>query len=291
MYPYNRLSVRSDYPDQTIREVAADGPTLAQDLDAPRLIILIHGYQNSEPEAHRAYDKFRDALRRALYLDTERDLGVFWEFYWPGDNPNKVISVATYAARVPDARESGRLLAEFLSKRNPRQKIFLVGHSLGCRVALDAVRTIRRQGDRYQGATVRGLFLMAAAVPVSLCLPRRLFDSPIPNSPEYAFYSHRDIVLSRAFPPGQQQYGESGIAVGSYGQPAERWEHHEETETNLRHKDYWGSSIMAEQVGRYLGYTRNRAISYCSTLPDWQDLETENKLEQNTIRNRTIPTR
>jgi Alpha/beta hydrolase of unknown function (DUF900) len=284
----NRLSVRSDYADQPMgEEVTVDGS--AVELYAPRLIILIHGFQNSESKAHQSYSKFRAALRSALWLHDEQLLGTFWEFHWPGDHPNVAMSVVTYSARVPDARESGRLLAEFLSELNPDQEVFLASHSLGCRVALDAVRTIRKKGAQYAGATVRGLFLMAAAVPVSYCMPTRLFDRALPDSVEYAFYSRRDRALSRTFAPGQYLYGESGTAVGSHGEPPERWANHSETETNLRHKDYWGSFVVAEQIGGYMGYIRDRRLPDHSILS--HVIEEDVKLISNTLEDWSISSR
>ena len=256
------------------------------DLDGPRLVILIHGYQNSETAAMRSYDRFRGVLRTALWIDSEEELGTFWEFHWPGDHPNKVISIATFAARIGDARQSGQLLAEFLGGRSPEQEVILIAHSLGCRVALDAERSIRRLGPRYHGATIRGLFLMAAAVPETLCDPGRQFDRPVPGSLDYAFYSHRDTVLAKTFPLGSQMYGEGRDAVGSDGDPQSRWERRDETGTGLRHKDYWGSYPVAAQIGGYLGYAGDRPLPDRRDPADWAEQAQENRLERRALPDR-----
>src|ERR1700761_9389068 len=281
-----KLSVRSPFPDQPMGEDVEVVEGLVTDLDAPRLIILIHGYQNSETAAQRSYDRFRSVLRTALWLTSEERLGTFWDFHWPGDHPNKVISVATFAARIGDARKSGELLADFLAERSPQQEVILIAHSLGCRVALDAERAIRRQGSRYQGATIRWLFLMAAAVPQTLCDPGRQFDSPVPGSLDYAFYSHRDTVLSKTFPLGSHLYGEGQDAVGYDGDPESRWERHDETGTGLRHKDYWGSYPVAAQIGAYLGYPGDRALPDRHDPPDWAEQAPENQLERHVLQDR-----
>jgi predicted alpha/beta hydrolase family esterase len=50
--------------------------------------------------------------------------------------------------------------------------VFFVAHSLGCRVVLEALYAIAVQEEEAGhslGAPVRGVFLMAGAVPFALC--------------------------------------------------------------------------------------------------------------------------
>jgi pimeloyl-ACP methyl ester carboxylesterase len=284
-----KLSVRSPFRDQPLGEEVRVVDGLMADLDAPRLVILIHGYQNSELAAERAYDRFRSTMGSALWLRGEEEIGTFWEFHWPGDHPNKLISIATFAARIGDARDSGRLLAEFLGSQSPSQEVVLIAHSLGCRVALNTVAAIKRQGASYRGARIGGLFLMAAAVPESLCDPGRQFGSPLDGSHDYAFYSSRDSVLSKTFPLGSKMYGEGEKAVGASGRPDARWERHAETETSLRHKDYWASYTVAEKIGAYLGYASDRRLPDSHGPAEWEEQAPENTLERHAIADRSLP--
>jgi pimeloyl-ACP methyl ester carboxylesterase len=246
----NELSVRSRVSGMTIsNQVRVSGSRL--DRLAPRLILLIHGFQNSEDAARSSYREFRDALRAALWLRDESALGCFWEFHWPGDHPIGAISLATYAVRVPEAREAGRLLALHLGTLNERQEVILVAHSLGCRVALEALRFIR-DNEAYRGARVRTVCLLAAAVPNLLCIgEERPFAKRLEGCREHVLCSSRDRVLFLAFPLGQHLYGEKGTAVGRHGQPRGRWSRR--LPTGLGHSGYWSSYKVAEYIGAVLG--------------------------------------
>jgi predicted alpha/beta hydrolase family esterase len=52
-----------------------------------------------------------------------------------------------------------------------KQEVILVGHSLGCRVVLEAVAhiAVEREHGRTGGAQISSLCLMAAAVPIGDC--------------------------------------------------------------------------------------------------------------------------
>src|SRR4051794_38678028 len=91
------------------------------DLHDARLVILIHGYRNSAEVAHERFTAFTKTLTTAGWPTPLARFGRFWEFHWTGDHPNTAVGVATYAARVPDARSSGERLAAFLSDLSPEQ--------------------------------------------------------------------------------------------------------------------------------------------------------------------------
>lgn len=226
-----------------------------QDRDAPRLVILIHGYQTSEDKARRLFERFHEALRARA----TGGLGAVWEFHWPGDHEDKLLSVATYPDSVVKARVSGQLLAErWLAERQRSQSAVLVAHSLGCRVALETVKWILDHPD-YDGARIEALFLLAAAVPVDLCSPEESFARKHRESSEHVFYSRRDRVLQFSFDPGQHGAGESGYAVGRYGEPiAGRWDTRKDT--RLAHRRYWPSRAVAEGVVDLLGPLRWRPL-------------------------------
>jgi pimeloyl-ACP methyl ester carboxylesterase len=246
----NELTVRSNIFGETISDrVQVKGSSL--DYLAPRLVILIHGFQNSTEKARRSYEGFRGALRAALWLGDENVLGSFWEFHWPGDHPSGIVSLATYSVRVPEAREAGRLLADHLATMNERQEVVLVAHSLGCRVALEAVKFVRGNHS-YRGASIRAVCLMAAAVPDILCVGEgRPFALNLSGCTEHILFSARDRVLLLAFSVGQYLYGEKGTAVGLHGTPRGRWPR--TMSTTLGHSGYWSSFHVAEYIGTALG--------------------------------------
>src|SRR5204862_1062412 len=100
-----------------------------QDRNARRLIVLIHGYQNSEARAASSYDRFLTNLRSAAGRG-ERGLGTFWDFHWPGDHESKPFSVATYPVRVANARPVGELLvSDWIERLSDSQRVVIVGHS------------------------------------------------------------------------------------------------------------------------------------------------------------------
>lgn len=242
----NILTVRSDLPGQRrTTKVVVEGSPL--ELEAPDLLILIHGYNNSVEKAQSSYSRFKDALRSATRPGGETRLGAVWEFHWPSDHPLGAISLATYPVRVPEAELVGVLLADFLTSRRPTQTIRIVAHSLGCRVALHAISAIQTSG-RTTGPRIESLFLLAAAVPVTLCAnePGRPYPRPLPGVSEYAFYSNRDRVLQMSFVPGQYLAGETGEAVGRQGAPAYRWT--STMDTLLQHKQYWGSAEVVRRI-------------------------------------------
>jgi pimeloyl-ACP methyl ester carboxylesterase len=272
------LSVRSQFPDETISDAVWVSEGLRSDLAAERLIVLIHGYNNSVPKAQGSYAAFQNRLRKAIGAWGYVGLGKVWEFHWPGDHPNQVVSTASYAARIGDARDAGRLLGIFLAQLRPSQAVWLIAHSLGCRVALHTVKTVRDLGAAYAGARIEQVFLLAAAVPVRYCTAGRAYPSPVaPGSAEHAFYSSNDEALGWKFNQGQAMYGEPGDAVGLSGRPDGRWEP-PPFRTGLKHGEYWRSELVAEELCRRTGQlpdssSRERPLSASPAADDVRELD------------------
>jgi pimeloyl-ACP methyl ester carboxylesterase len=261
---FPELSVRSDFSWGTpSRRVQSSGGVLEH--TAPRHVILIHGFNVSEKAARESYEEFLDILKAAKWIKDERELGVFWGFHWPGDHPQKLASMAGYSSRVMSARASGDALAKHLNRLNANQKVYIVAHSLGCRVAVETLAAVRDLGDDYSGASIEGVFLMAAAIPSGLCEgSTRPFGVPVARIGEYAYFSRRDRVLRIAFPAGQSFFGEPGHAVGRYGEPTGRWT--QTKNTQLGHGEYWSSAQIAEDVGRAFGRRVPRRLPTNSPL-------------------------
>jgi alpha/beta hydrolase family protein DUF900 len=225
---------------------------------ADELVILIHGYHNSFEKAGRSYERFQELLGRSP-IAFQR-LGPVWEFHWPGDHPWGAISLASYATRIPDAAAAGGRLADFLEERPRRQTFHIIAHSLGCRVALSAIRQIRETTD-YDGARIGQVFLLAAAVPARFCEDAlgRPFRRPFERSSEHVFFSRRDRAL-RAAPVGHFVYGErgQGPAVGLEGMPTDRWA--TRNDMNLGHSDYWKSPQVARAIAAAFAPASWRAL-------------------------------
>lgn len=240
------LTTRSPYGDsQSSVPVEPGHPDPGE-----RLLILIHGYQNSEDDAHHAYLRFQERLRGVMPTGGLGSIGEVWEFHWPGDHPRFFLSVFTYSARVESARVSGIYLADHL-KRLPGRRVHIVAHSLGCRVALSAISAIDRKihdGD-YGGAEIGEVFLLAAAVPAHECETKegRPFPRALSTSREHVLYSRRDLVLRPFFGIGQGAFGSRAPAVGHGGLPYFRWT--VQLDTALGHGKYWSSRDVAEIVG------------------------------------------
>ncbi len=213
------------------------------------LLILIHGYNTTKAEAEDLYKRFQEQLVKLLGGGLGR-AGEVWEFHWPGDHPSSIISMFSYGARVPVATKSGEHLAHYLANElKSHQTVNIVAHSLGCRVALSAIREVRQLRERgaYRGAKIGQVFLLAAAVPVPFCtMDAPEYSEPFPGSSEHVFYSRRDFILLSGFCFGQGSYGEPGPAVGRNGEPVDRWS--TRSDMHIGHTRYWSASHVARAI-------------------------------------------
>lgn len=251
----NSISVR--VPGRAVGDTVADTGSLA-DRTAPRLVVLIHGYQNDERKARKSYGRFQARFGDAVPGGLGK-AGAVWEFHWPGDHPLGAVSMTTYPVRVPVAILAGKALADdWLARLRRKQDVYIVAHSLGCRVALEAVRTIRRQGASWPGARVRSVFMLAPAVPVPQCEAAGPLGAPLARSSEHVFFSRSDWVLFGGFRPGQYLVGEHGAAVGRRGEPAPRWT--SRNDTGLGHSGYWKSPDVVRTIAELLGLVPWRSI-------------------------------
>src|SRR5215471_10209847 len=153
-----------------------------------RILLLVHGFANSESQAQVSYRAFQDKLVAAL--GTPLTSGMVWEFHWPGGfDEGKLASLVRYPGRVPVAGWSGDKLAQFLhyDKRvGKHQQLYIVAHSLGCRVILETILRIQEEfGDTYNGPAITDVALLAAAVSTFDCLPRGGRYQQLPDTREY----------------------------------------------------------------------------------------------------------
>jgi pimeloyl-ACP methyl ester carboxylesterase len=220
---------------------------------AQRLVILIHGFNNSEAAAQRSFALFRSHISSSIRREE------LWEFHWPGDHSDKWISRATYAVRVALAPGVGAALARFLTDRPSHQRVVLIAHSLGCRVALEAALEIKALQPANPDHRLDEVFLLAAAVPAPLCDTRNgRFPAPV-SGREHAFYSPNDKVLRRWFKPGQRlvSLNETGRPVGLNGEPGDvRWT--DPWNSKLDHGEYWGAADVGDQILTRMGLATRR---------------------------------
>jgi hypothetical protein len=250
----NKLSVRGSGV-AIGRKVDDNGSK--QDREAGHLLVLIHGFNNSEDDADDSYTNLRTHLAKAANGHRER-IGSVWEFYWPGD-PTTPFG---YSGRNYSAMIAGDTLAQdWVARLRRDQTVSIVAHSLGCRVAMETIRSIR-ETPNWGGARIGFAFLMAAAVPEPLCEPSSEYY-PDMVAREHVFYSRSDWVLWLWFRPGQRGVTEPGRAVGRYGGPPQRWS--TSTPTGLGHGEYWASADVAGDIAYHLGARTSRGITSLMT--------------------------
>lgn len=231
------------------------------EFDAPRVlnrfVFLVHGYNVSEDAAIAEFEHFNASVTRRVAALR----GQVGYFIWPGDYSDPV-SRASYPWRVGTARRCAPKLAEYLeSLRTPggaTPQIVIVAHSLGCRLALEAVHAA---SDRVRRNTT--LILMAAAYPVGRVEGPMTMSIRSTRS-SVVLYSESDEILSSWFAVGELAagWGGGGIpeAVGLFGRPTRRAWSERRSMAGFRHGDYWKSDAVHGHVCRILGFATDFAL-------------------------------
>lgn len=253
--------------DLSVRVSPVDGPVAERVSAIPdgwvlgrrSILALVHGYNNTERDARESYQVFIQHLSGEP-LRHPPDVG---RFFWPGDGGLGFFSAASYPWEITPARDSGRRLVEFFGHlfgpEGGPVEVNLVGHSLGCRLVLEALWLVAT-GRAAGGPEVRRVCLMAAAVPVDLVdVGGRLRPAVEWPRALLLLYSPSDRVLRFAFPVGEiiarlvgEEDGFYTRAVGSEGQPAGLTPYRREL-TGAGHSDYWGDSRSADWIAEFLG--------------------------------------
>jgi len=130
---------------------------------------------------------------------------------WPGDDR---LSPLTYSLEERDADQTATRLARALAERiRPVEPVNFIGHSLGCRVALETMTRLAGSG-----VMVEHVLLMAAAVDAdALSRSSRYRDAVNRARRVFWLASERDRVLRYAFPVGDLV---AAILFGGYTQAA-----------------------------------------------------------------------
>jgi len=198
------------------------------------ILLLAHGFNNTADQARAAYDGLIAKLMPYLQRMGEGPDAIVG-FQWPGDaavGPFSSVDFLGYPIDIERARESADRLRGYVERlfdcSGPSLKFSIVGHSLGCRLALELLNSFVGKPSSFDVVA-----LMAPAVPVDLVDPTyagpagpylRLTDS-VPRR-TLKFHSSADMVLGIAFPAGQSLAFGMDIeaadyleAVGFWGDP------------------------------------------------------------------------
>jgi predicted alpha/beta hydrolase family esterase len=248
---------------------------------SPRIYLLVHGFNNDENQAKVRYQAFRERVAQFIGDDAER----IWELYWPGyenviSQPlrkhllpalaQNLYTATNYHKQVPKAIRFGKILGRYLLQLRAQfhpTEVVLIGHSLGCRLILEAMAAM--QSSRAERSRVPAILLMAGAVPVEHLRLSGNLDAAV-RFPErrIALYSRRDTVLRWAFPEGQRLSGDGAYraeALGLNGAPRECWTARDQT--MLKHGEYWASKSTTPNVVRLFGKSMPHALPYTEIVP------------------------
>ncbi len=242
-----------------------------------RHIFLVHGYHTPEEKARKMYDRFvtdfgpdaRSLMDDAVYV------------FWPGDETFRPLSGLCYLWKIPQAKAVGRQFAAYLNAlRGPLDtpcEIILIAHSLGCRLVLEACKSLAQLEPRA-GHRIR-LILMAAAVPVAL-VDRQGYLRPAIGDVAQAvvFYSESDEVLgSWKFRLAESSEGLMlPEAVGLHGRPGAAVWSALKRAAGHKHRDYWSKGHASSVTARLLGASialpvSARPGSAARTVAPWPD--------------------
>ncbi len=252
-----KLSVRADpYSGHLTKKVKGSLPA-----GVGQCIILVHGFNVNERSAKKNYESLSNNLSGGSVFG--HTPGQLCEFFWPGNESGALESAFSYSRQISKARDSGVLLGDYLRQylqKSPGTQFVLVCHSLGCRLVLEALRSITTVNPNA-ALHIRLIIMMAAAVPFHF-INAGHFNVPLYSKKTACLYSQQDSILRYLFPIGQSMAGDGfyPTAIGLNGSPLPLWTGGH-LETGLSHKDYWGSKQVATRVRAILGMATARTIS------------------------------
>lgn len=219
-----------------------------------RCLVLVHGFNNSDFEAAEAYHGYRNRQIELTGLSREAIERFFTDAFWPGDadwGKWDWADFLVYPAAVKVAPLAAKELVALLRSMPNLERVSFIGHSLGCRVVMEALALLVERPVPL----IDAVCLMAAAVPAEMLEPRGRFFPLMERlrgngTPMYVLHSTRDVVLQRAFPPGQRAAREpSNRALGRVGpspvMPGFGGNLTDSVAAGAGHGDYWGHKRTA----------------------------------------------
>lgn len=230
-------------------------------------IVLVHGFNNHYGEAGNSYYHFRlHQYERAVPQLLPRALEqILADLFWPGDAAwwglFDLLDFLVYPAAVGTSRDAAPLLARRLRSLPNLRTVHFVGHSLGCRVILETIDDILRNG----GPAVGKVCLMAAAVPLFMVQSDGALAAAMEDAEDVRIlYSDDDWVLRDTFPPGQTLAGGNEgffpAALGLNGPVGVAARTDPVDITDAVHGDYWGdskrppASLAADRIAEFFHF-------------------------------------
>jgi hypothetical protein len=221
-----------------------------------QIVILIHGYANSQPDACASFQTCIDNLAKLPPPASTTIPAPFFKFYWPGDTNIRAFSELSYPWEITPAVDSGKRLATFLEGLSgpggTPVELHLIAHSLGNRVTLEMMKAF--SATKNPLVIFRSYTLMAAAVPVGFVSdPARLLAACSVPRRTQALCSISDQVLHLAFPLGETAAGEGFFpeAVGRFGHPDRAWGKTIPM-SDYGHGDYWKMDTTSWFLANFL---------------------------------------
>ncbi len=201
-----------------------------------RAVLLIHGWSVPVERQAESYDPLLRLIDGRHPPAADAILTVSWS------------STGAYWQRVRETPAVAEALAAFLcAEKNGftrRQELVLIGHSMGCRVALELLAMLKARAFVPE---IR-LFLMAAAVPVTFVQTGRLAEAADAAAHSVVYYSPEDIALGLPFRLGQTIADDGGLmpeAVGLWGRPERGVWKDRKLMVGFDHGHYWRADDVA----------------------------------------------
>ncbi len=281
------LTVRVDGQSGAVATQVRDDGHLASS-NPHHILLLVHGYNNAQQDAERSYDTFIGNILNAIG-SARVDLDAIAKFHWPGDESTILGSTVGYPFDINHARDAAARLADYLTQIPvPTLRVTLVGHSMGCRLILEAL-------GRITSATpdIGLVGLMAAASPVDFVRRgARLFRTGNPPRKVLKYFSEQDRVLQIAFPLGQWAAYQYQIEDDNYSEAIGRFGHPPEyasgVPTRNGHSDYWPDRTIAADIAQRIAPMVPRTTPVAA-LPT-RSLETSDRLAPRALPTRSLPT-
>ncbi len=259
---YN-LSVRVDQTGGGPVAARVNDPDELKTSNAHHILLLVHGFNNSPRDAKKSYAAQTKILARVLKGRRVAPDAIAL-FQWPGDLQvllgGAVFNAVGYPGDINQALQAADRMAAYLSELaansgTPELKVTFIGHSLGCRLILEALQRAKRPIPR-----IEVISLMAGAVGTQLVAPGGALNGIVAFARRVLkFFSERDLVLRFAFPAGQLAASSAGIepryyaeAIGLHGNPTSFGNTFARPNT---HGQYWGDEDAAGIFARELDPT------------------------------------
>jgi hypothetical protein len=242
-------------------------------LAADELVLLVHGFNNSEDHAFASY---RDFMANIGPIWAPQSAGVFW----PGDgrtgDPNAsagwrsvLLSAASYPYQPQRATEAAGYLVDVVTRacvfretvaarrgrRSAELVVNIVAHSMGCRLALEMLRLLRSALTGGVHLRIRHVALMAAAVPGYHVRERGELEQALTTAERTTVYWSRagtaaptlvrvEIEIGAPGPRGWWPLHRGALGRGGVAErPRLR-----SVEVALGHSGYWPNSEVAESI-------------------------------------------